>query len=57
MKVKQDSMGTHIDWHHEGITPKMIDWFGATWKRGLFFGILREHEPLTWVVPPKHGNL
>jgi len=56
MKVKQDSMGTHIEWHHEGITPKMIDWFWSNMEKGFILWHPEEHEPLTWVIPPKHGN-
>jgi len=56
MKVKQDSMGTHLDWEHEGVTPRMIDWFWSNMEKGFILWHPEEHEPLTWVIPPKHGN-
>ena len=56
MKVKQDKAGTHIDWQHEGITPKMIDWFWSNMEKSFLLWHPEEHQPLTWAIPPKHGN-
>lgn len=56
MKVTQDTMGTHLDWQHEGVTPKMIDWFWSNMEKGFLLWHPEQHEPLTWAVPPVHGN-
>jgi hypothetical protein len=56
MKVKQDNAGTHMDWQHEGITPRMIDWFWSNMEKGFLLWHPQEHQPLTWAVPPVHGN-
>lgn len=55
-KLTQDAMGTHLDWEHEGITPKMIDWFWSNMEKSFLLWHPEQHEPLTWAVPPKHGN-
>jgi len=54
--ITKDAMGTHIDWQHEGVTPKMIDWFWSNMDKGMLLWHPEEHEPLVWAVPPKHGN-
>lgn len=56
MKVTQDAVGTHIDWQHDGITPKMIDWFWSNMEKSFLLWHPSQHEPLTWAVPVKHGN-
>jgi len=56
MQVTQDTMGTHLDWQHEGVTPKMIDWFWSNMEKGFLLWHPEQHEPLTWAVPPVHGN-
>jgi hypothetical protein len=56
MQIIQDENGTHIDWRHEGVTPKMIDWFWSNMEKGFLLWHPQEHQPLTWVVPPLHGN-
>ena len=55
--VTQDIMGTHIDWKHEGLTPRMIDWFWSNMEKGFILWHPEQHRPLTWAVPPVHGNL
>lgn len=55
-KLVQDSMGTHIDWNHEGVTANMIDWFWSNMEKGFMLWHPGQHEPLTWAIPPKHGN-
>lgn len=55
-KIVQDALGTHIDWKHENITPKMIDWFWSNMEKSFLLWHPEEHEPLTWAVPPVHGN-
>lgn len=56
MKISQDEAGTHIDWQHDGITPKMIDWFWSNMEKGFLLWHPAEHQPLTWAVPPVQGN-
>lgn len=55
-KMNQDAMGTHIDWSHDGVTPRMIDWFWSNMEKGFLLWHPEEHQSLIWVVPPKHGN-
>ena len=56
MKVTQDSMGTHLDWQHEGVTPVMIDWFWSNMEKSFLLWHPSQHEPLVWAIAPKHGN-
>lgn len=55
-KLVQDKMGTHIDWSHEGVTPKMIDWFWSNMEKAFLLWHPEQHEPLEWAVAPVHGN-
>lgn len=55
--LKQDNLGTHIDWTHENVTPKMIDWFWSNMEKSFLLWHPAEHEPLQWAVAPKHGNV
>lgn len=54
--ITQDAMGTHLDWQHEGVTAHMIDWFWSNMEKGFILWHPEQHEPLTWAVPPRHGN-
>jgi hypothetical protein len=54
--VTQDALGTHLDWAHDGVTARMIDWFWSNMEKGFLLWHPEEHEPLTWVVPPRHGD-
>lgn len=58
MKVKSyyDGQGTHLDWEHEGVTSKMIDWFWSNMEKGFLLWHPEQHEPLEWAVKPVHGN-
>jgi hypothetical protein len=56
VNVVQDKMGTHIDWQHEGVTPRMIDWFWSNMEKGFLLWHPAQHEPLIWAVPVKPGN-
>lgn len=56
MEVTQDQMGTHLDWTHEGITPKMIDWFWSNMEKSFLLWHPAQHEPLIWAKAPVHGN-
>lgn len=52
----QDEHGTHFSWTLESVTPRMIDWFWSNMEKAMLLWHPEEHEPLTWVVPPQHGN-
>lgn len=54
--VSQDAMGTHIDWEHEGVTARMIDWFWSNMEKGFILWHPEQHEPLEWAIAPRHGN-
>jgi hypothetical protein len=55
METVQDALGTHLDWSHDGVTPRMIDWFWSNMEKGFLLWHPEEHEPLTWVIPPRPG--
>jgi hypothetical protein len=55
-KVSHDHLGTHIDWSHDGITAKMIDWFWINMEKGFMLWHPEQHEMLEWPVPPVNGN-
>ncbi|MFC1642961.1 hypothetical protein ACFL5O_09815 [Myxococcota bacterium] len=55
-RVTQDALGTHIDWTHEGLTARMIDWFWSNVEKGFLLWHPSQHEPLQWAVPVRHGN-
>ena len=55
-RVTQDALGTHIDWTHEGLTPRMIDWFWSNLEKGFLLWHPAQHEPLQWARPVRHGN-
>jgi hypothetical protein len=55
--VSQDAMGTHLDWQHKDVTAAMIDWFWSNMEKCFLLWHPEEHQPLTWAIPPKHGNL
>lgn len=57
VRVTQDALGTHLDWAHEGITPRMIDWFWSNMEKGFLLWHPQEHQPLSWAVPVRDGNL
>jgi hypothetical protein len=54
--VSHDSLGTHLDWQHEGVTPRMIDWFWSNMEKAFILWHPEQHEALEWAVPPKNGN-
>lgn len=56
MNVTQDDSGTHIDWEHENLTAKMVDWFWSNMEKCNLLWHPSQHEPLEWAVPPVHGN-
>jgi hypothetical protein len=57
ISVTHDEVGTHFEWEHDGITPKMIDWFWSNMEKCFLLWHPEEHQPLTWAIAPKHGNL
>lgn len=54
--VRQDDLGTHIDWALPGVTAQQIDWFWSNMEKGFVLWHPEQHEPLTWAVPPRHGD-
>ncbi|MBS0482067.1 MAG: hypothetical protein JSR96_07905 [Proteobacteria bacterium] len=54
--IRQDDLGTHIDWVLPGVTARQIDWFWSNMEKGFILWHPEQHEPLTWPVPPAHGN-
>jgi hypothetical protein len=54
--ISHDAMGTHIDWRHDGVTARMIDWFWSNMDKGFILWHPEQHEALEWAVPPKDGD-
>jgi hypothetical protein len=54
--VSHDALGTHLDWQHERVTSRMIDWFWSNMEKGFILWHPEQHEPLEWAIPPLHGN-
>jgi hypothetical protein len=54
--ISHDAMGTHLDWRHDGVTARMIDWFWSNMEKGFILWHPEQHEPLVWAVPPQHGD-
>ena len=54
--VSHDSLGTHLDWAHDGVTAKMLDWFWSNMEKCAILWHPEQHEPIEWPVPPRHGN-
>jgi hypothetical protein len=54
--VSHDALGTHLGWQHEGVTPRMIDWFWSNMEKGFILWHPDQHEALEWAVAPKNGN-
>ena len=54
--VSHDALGTHVDWKHDGVTPRMIDWFWINMEKGFMLWHPEQHEALEWPVPPTDGN-
>jgi hypothetical protein len=57
VRVTQDEIGTHIEWEHDGVTARMIDWFWSNMEKGMLLWHPNQHEPLEWYKSPKHGDL
>ncbi|MDE2597781.1 MAG: hypothetical protein KGL44_12985 [Sphingomonadales bacterium] len=54
--IRHDEVGTHIDWSLDGVTAEEIDWFWSNMEKGFVLWHPEQHEPLSWPVPPRHGN-
>ena len=54
--VSHDALGTHLDWSHDGVTARMIDWFWSNMDKCFILWHPSQHEPLEWPVPPRHGD-
>lgn len=54
--IHQDTLGTHFDWTHDGVTSRMIDWFWMNLEKGFMLWHPEQHERLEWPVPPKNGK-
>lgn len=56
-RLEQDDLGTHIHWALDGVTARMIDWFWSNMEKGFILWHPEQHEPMSWPIPPRHGNL
>lgn len=54
--LHQDDLGTHIDWALPGVSAQQIDWFWSNMEKGFILWHPEQHEPLSWPIPPRHGN-
>lgn len=54
--VTHDDLGTHLDWSLEGVNAHEIDWFWSNMEKAFILWHPEQHEPLSWPVPPVHGN-
>jgi hypothetical protein len=54
--VRFDALGTHLDWSLQGVFARQIDWFWSNMEKGFVLWHPSQHEPLTWPVPPRHGD-
>jgi len=54
--IRHDAIGTHIEWELDGVTARQIDWFWSNMEKGFLLWHPQQHEPLTWAIPPRHGN-
>src|SRR5450631_3806641 len=54
--VTHDQLGTHLDWRHDAVTARMIDWFWSNMEKAFILWHPEQHEPLEWPVPPRHGD-
>ncbi len=55
-KITYDGKATHLEWQHENVTPKMIDWFWSNMEKSFLLWHPEQHEPLEWAKAPVHGN-
>ncbi|MCB1338193.1 MAG: hypothetical protein KDK10_12330 [Maritimibacter sp.] len=55
-QITHSALGTHIDWALDGVTASQIDWFWSNMEKGFILWHPEQHEPLSWPVPPVHGN-
>ena len=55
--VEDDALGTHFDWQHDGVTPRMIDWFWSNMEKGFVLWHPEQHEYLEWPVRPHDSGV
>lgn len=55
--TEYDGVGINFRWSLEGVRPKLIDWFWSNMEKGFLLWHTEEHGPLSWAIPPEHGNL
>ena len=55
--ITYDGKATHLDWAHEGITSKMVDWFWSNMEKGFLLWHPSQHEPLEWAVRPEQDKI
>jgi hypothetical protein len=55
--VSYDGKATHLDWSHESVTAKMVDWFWSNMEKSFLLWHPSQHEPLEWAVKPQQGKI
>lgn len=55
MNVSYDGKATHLEWEHENITPKMMDWFWSNMEKCFLLWHPSQHEPLMWAKAPQNN--
>ncbi len=55
-KVSHDALGTHLDWTHDRVTARMIDWFWSNMEKCFLLWHPSQHEPLEWPIAPRDGD-
>lgn len=56
MNVSYDGKATHLEWEHENITPKMVDWFWNNMEKCFLLWHPSQHEPLVWAKAPENNG-
>ncbi|MCA0386009.1 MAG: hypothetical protein LCH34_10465 [Firmicutes bacterium] len=56
MNVSYDGKATHLEWEHENITPKMVDWFWNNMEKCFLLWHPSQHEPLVWAKAPENNR-
>lgn len=56
MILSYDGKATHLDWEHENITPKMVDWFWSNMEKCFLLWHPNQHEPLNWAKQPQNNE-
>lgn len=57
-EIKQDELGTHINWELDGVTAKMLNWFWLNMEKGDNLWHPNQHVGLSWMIDPReHGPI